>query len=162
MLNTDLAQWKNNCKNITMKSRFVNEIGNLMFQCDKTNFKIINNEYYISIIYKNIIFDIILSNEYPFKIPLSVVINGRDYKKILAVNEPRVNEYLKKHYHTSCLCCTSIMCPDNWIPMYNISHIINDIMNNIKIKHHIFLYMLCDSIKIKYRCYFLNIEEYLF
>ena len=161
-LNTDLSLWRNNCKNPSMKSRIISEIGNMMYQCDNINLKIINDEYNISIKYKNKIFDIILSNDYPFKIPLSVIVNGRDYRQILSTNEPKINEYLKKYYYIGCLCCFSIMCPDNWMPTYNISHVINDMMKNIRIKRELLLYILCDNIKIKYRCYFLNIEEYLF
>ena len=133
-LNTDLSLWRNNCKNPSMKSRIISEIGNMMYQCDNINLKIINDEYNISIKYKNKIFDIILSNDYPFKIPLSVIVNGRDYRQILSTNEPKINEYLKKYYYIGFLCCFSIMCPYNLMPKYNISHVINDMMKNIRIK----------------------------
>ena len=126
MLNTDLIYWKNDKKTNCTKNRIINEIGNLIFQCETVNFKFINNEYNISIFYNNHYYDITVPQDYPFKIPEKLYINGTHYKKLLSTTEPKINECLKKYYHIDCLCCSSIMCPAHWSPTFNISKIINN------------------------------------
>lgn len=158
MLNTNLTCWKNGGLN----TRIVNEMGNLMFQCNSVKFKIIDNEYIFNIEYNNNNYNILLHKDYPFKSPNRIFFNGIDYKQILSIRELRISNYLKKYYGLDCLCCSSIICINNWIPTSNISHIINDINNTRRIKKEILLRMLCDTIKIKYNCEFLNIVEYLF
>jgi hypothetical protein len=158
MLNNNIIYWK---VNGGMRGRIVNEIGNLMFQCDSVKFEIINDEYCINIINNNNKYRVILSKDYPFRIPISVEINNKNYKSILCMNEPKINNYLIKLYGKQCLCCSSLMCADNWIPTFNISYIINEINNTLKIKKEIFLNILCDTIKVKYNLEFLNIIDYL-
>ena len=158
MLNSNLIYWKNNGTN----SRIVSEIGNLIFQCESVKIEIINDKYNIFIKHNNNNYHMILLKSYPFEIPQFVFFNNINYKKILLMNEPRINNYFKKYYGRDCFCCFSIFCKYNWKPTNNISDIINEINNTIKIKKEILLYILCDTIKNKYNCEFLYIIEYLF
>ena len=158
MLNCDLVYWKNKS---SLNSRIVNEMGNLMFQCESVSFKIIDEDYHI-IIKNNNYYEIILSKEYPFKIPKNLFVNKINYRDILKITEPKIKKYLLKYYGLGCLCCSSLMCANNWMPTNYLCHIINDINSMMRIKREIYLYILCDSIKYKYNCEYLNIEEYLF
>ena len=157
MLKTDLS-----CKT-GKNSRIINEIGNLMYQVDNVNVVNINLNYIITITKFNYRIVITLPREYPFKMPSSVYVNGINYKTMLIMSEKRINEYLVKYYGHECLCCSSIMCPNNWTPMTNTAFIINEIFNTIQIKKEILLRILLNTIKLKYKCEFLiMIEEYLF
>ena len=158
MLNTDTVYWKKN----SIRTRIMNEIGNLIFQCKSVKTEFNNENIKLFIESNNNFYKIILSNDYPFKMPIKLYINDISYKKYLYTNDIKIKEYLKKYYGLECFCCSSLMCANNWTPIHNISKIINDIDNTIRINNEIILYILCDEIKDKYRCYFLNIVEYLF
>lgn len=70
---------------------------------------------------KNLI-HIHLLNEYPFICP-NVYFNGVPYKRLLQQLST------KNNMSSMCLCCKSILCPDNWKPGYKISNIIDEIFN---------------------------------
>jgi hypothetical protein len=158
MLNTDTVYWKKN----TIRMRVVNEIGNLIFQCKSVKVETNSDEYTLFIENNNNFYKITLSENYPFKIPIDLYINDIPYKKYLYITDIKIKEYLKLYYGLECLCCSSIMCANNWTPVHNISKILNDIDNTIRIYNEIILRIVCDEIKNKYKCYFLNIVEYLF
>jgi hypothetical protein len=70
--------------------------------------------------YKQIKF--IIPCDYPFKIPF-LYVKGNKYIQMLNNATYLLNK-------KECLCCISILCPNNWSPIHNIKDIINE-YNNI-------------------------------
>jgi len=120
----------------------------------------INNRY-ITIITPNrnkLVFT--LSEYYPFKPPKELKINNIDYLYLLRNMPHRINylyynpndiyfqEKSKSQYYSkpSCLCCSTLLCPDNWSPLYTIYHIINDINNHNNIKRYIMYKLILKEI----------------
>ena len=63
-----------------------------------------------------------LFNDYPFICP-DVYLNGKPYRKLLE----KIS--IKNNISSKCLCCKTILCPNNWKPGYKISNIIDEIFN---------------------------------
>lgn len=87
--------------------------------------------------------EITITNLYPFS-PPKIKINNQSYHYFLQSNN------LKKINLKKCLCCSSIVCPNNWTPSYGIIHIINEIYNNIYIKKTIVEILHLKKIENKY------------
>jgi hypothetical protein len=114
--------------------------------------------------YKNIHIEIVtpnlnrltmtLSQDYPFKPPRFLKINGRDYRYNLKHMPKRV-EYLYNHpddmYYEefakstrqpsclccTCLCCKSILCSDNWSPAIMFHNILKEVEEHNLLKRQI-------------------------
>tara|TARA_B100000524_G_scaffold319927_1_gene200117 strand:- start:102 stop:626 length:525 start_codon:yes stop_codon:yes gene_type:complete len=99
--------------------------------------------------------EILISNLYPFE-PPKVKINNKTYHFLLQSNN------LKKINYEKCLCCSSIICPDNWVPSYGIIHIINEIYQNIYKKKCIVEILHLEKLEKKYLKFNSNIKNYLF
>jgi len=156
-LNTDLS-----IKPKGINARIVNEFGNLLHQCDSINYKHQNNGLYVTVKINQNSYCLNLSRDYPFKMPTNISYNGLDYYKLLITHSDEAKDCLKRFYYRDCLCCSSMICNSNWMPTINICHIINEINNVVKIKKEIMIRMLCNRIRIKYTCYFAELEKYLF
>uniref|UniRef100_A0A6C0HYX8 Uncharacterized protein n=1 Tax=viral metagenome TaxID=1070528 RepID=A0A6C0HYX8_9ZZZZ len=97
-----------------------------------------------------------LLQDYPFKPPRFLKINGRDYRFILKkmpkriyylYNNPQDMYYeesveMKKsvsclNCNTTCLCCDSLLCGDNWSPAIMLFHILKEIEDHNLIKRKI-------------------------
>ena len=93
----------------------------------------------------------VLGNDYPFKSPISLTCNGINYRYKLK-NMPRKIEYL--YYHPSniyfqenfkkihfskpnCLCCSTLLCGENWSPIFTIPDILIEIQKHNQLKLHI-------------------------
>jgi hypothetical protein len=123
--------------------------------------KIYNN---IDIIDNKITIDnktIILTKYYPFECP-KVYINEKIYNTFLLTSNIQINNILQTYFNINCLCCSSILCHNNWIAKYGIHNILNEIsfVNNIKkdIKYIIFLKKIVEKYNIsiyKYILYYL-------
>jgi ubiquitin-protein ligase len=110
------------------------------------------NTTYIEIItpnYNRLIFK--LPNNYPFKPPLSLECNGNNYRYSIN-NMPTRIKYLynnpgdiyfenklinNKFSNIKCLCCTSLLCSDNWSPAYTLYNILDEITKHNDLKRHI-------------------------
>ena len=95
-----------------------------------------------------------LLQDYPFKPPRYLKINGRDYMYNMKRMPPRIN-YLYNHpddmyynenakmknsaicLNCTCLCCHSILCGDNWSPAVMLFHILKEIEGHNLIKRKI-------------------------
>ena len=71
---------------------------------------------------KKCLIHIRLLNEYPFKCPI-VYLNGIHYDRFLK------QASIKHNITSMCLCCKSILCPDNWKPGYKLTNVIDEIFN---------------------------------
>jgi ubiquitin-protein ligase len=83
----------------------------------------------IFLLYKNKLYkiDLIIPYEYPFKAP-KVFIKKKNYINLLV----NLSKIMYKDNKT-CLCCSSLICSNNWNPQKNIINIINEIKINLDI-----------------------------
>ena len=83
---------------------------------------------------KYIVVKIIYENEYPF-FPPNIYVNNYRYTILLKKNIRKVFEEIYDKYH--CLCCTSILCRENWGPTLDTKNIITEVVKNILIKNRL-------------------------
>jgi hypothetical protein len=69
---------------------------------------------------------------YPFKPPIVKIFNLYDYISLLKLDPTQLNE-LDVNI-SSCLCCSSILCKNNWNLQKNLGDIFNEIQKNLSIK----------------------------
>ena len=103
-----------------------------------------------------------IPNDYPFKPPQSILLNGQNYRYRLKNMPSRISELYYHPYkmylgditisnmkRPECICCNTILCPDNWSPVVSIYHILSEITKHNKlkssIKYKLFLKELFDS-----------------
>ena len=65
---------------------------------------------------------------YPFRAP-TVKIGIYDYKELL-----KVNNISLKYLNIRCLCCSTLLCGNNWSPHKTIYDILIEVKNNLEIK----------------------------
>ena len=96
----------------------------------------------------------VMPDTYPFK-PPKVEINNKDYHRLLQSNNIRK---IKKTY---CLCCSSLICQENWGPFFGIINIINEIYQNIYNKKNIIIILHLPKIEKKFLGFSLDIQKYI-
>lgn len=96
------------------------------------------------------------SDMYPFK-PPSITINGHNYMRLLQITE----QWKLKYINTRCLCCSSLLCIDNWSPHKNISDILTEVSNNLNLKLKFNEIRHVKKIKYKYLNQDIPIEDFL-
>jgi ubiquitin-protein ligase len=112
----------------------------------------INKNKYINVITPNHnLFVFAIPNDYPFKPPVSLTINGENYRFLLK-NMPRRIQYLYDHpndlYYQegtkiahfnkpSCLCCSTLLCGDNWTPVCTLYSVLNEVKGHNELKRQI-------------------------
>lgn len=109
--------------------RLNNEIENVMKYYTENG----NPDFEIDVKYKLSTIEVSLPNEikimlpknYPFH-PPQVFIQNKDYKYSLQCNSKRISNKLKQQ-NTDCLCCSTILCDNNWSPAFTIINIMNEI-----------------------------------
>lgn len=101
-----------------------------------------------------------LHYDFPFKPPQNLNLNGQNYRYSLK-NMPKRIYYL--YYHPEqmyfqekkesinyskiqCICCSSLLCPDNWSPVYMIYHILNEIKVHNALKRNIMYKLMLKNI----------------
>ena len=157
ILNVDL---NNKAKGVP--NRINSEINNVFNQSDFVSTERKETSILVKVIREKNIYNFQLQQDYPFKPPINIKYNGRDYKKSLFNYSIKVQKALKKNYYMDCFCCNTILCGNNWTPACNISHIINEMDKITKIQKEIIIIILCDEIRDKYNCCFAELEKYLF
>jgi len=99
--------------------------------------------------------DFTIPSSYPFKPPLSLHLNGKNYRYLMKKIPPRI-EYLYTHpsqfyqdeINTNiptcyeCLCCKSLLCADNWSPIHSLHHILFEIHKHNDLKRGIMYKLL--------------------
>jgi ubiquitin-protein ligase len=111
-----------------------------------------NKNKYLEVItpnYNRLIFTI--PNDFPFKPPLGLTINGQNYRLLLK-NMPKRIYYLYEHpndvYYQegakishykkpNCLCCSTLLCADNWTPVCKLYNVLNEIKGHNELKRQI-------------------------
>ena len=156
-MNTDLG-----IKAKGISNRINNEIANLFNQSDFVLSERKVNAISIKVIKDKNTYELDLEKDYPFKPPVNIKYNGKDYKRSLHNYSEKAQKILKHDYFMECLCCNTVLCGGNWTPACNICHIINEMDKIKKIQKKIIIKILCDEIRVKYLCYFAEFEKYLF
>ena len=64
------------------------------------------------------------SPNYPFS-PPALNINGKDYIHLLSFSFPDLHDYLEKN-NSSCLCCSTLLCSNNWKPAIKLMNVMNE------------------------------------
>ena len=144
------------------KTRLLQEIGTLFFQCDSVFLKKTPTRDIIHAVIGKNIFKFELCKSYPFRPPVNVFINGVHYNIIKKKMQPKGVAYLQKYKGTECVCCSSTLCANNWTPAIRIPYIINEIQDNLIIIKKIEMHLVCDELRKKYQCNFAEFEKYLF
>jgi hypothetical protein len=75
------------------------------------------------------IYKFVIKQFYPFR-PPDVYYKNLSYENIYKVSSQRVQKYLTLLTNKDCLCCTSILCSNNWYVTLNFFDIIKEINNN--------------------------------
>jgi hypothetical protein len=109
----------------------------------------------------NPIYKFIIKKYYPFTAP-EVYYKNVTYENVYKMSSQREINHLKILTNLECLCCSSILCSNNWNITLNFIDIINEINNYKKIKRNIFIKILADKIKNKYLINDINLDCYLF
>ena len=145
-------------------TRIINELGTLYVQCNNIKIEKQQSNNIITLSFNGHTYHIELCPSFPFKTPEKIMVDGVDYSRILVASDPRMKPYLKNYTGTDCMCCSSLVCPDNWTPATRITSIINEVEFNIHLKYNILFHILCDEIRAKHKLSsdFAAFEEYLF
>lgn len=100
---------------------------------ESTGYNTVHFTIHIKPIVKNVKVCLKYSSEYPFT-PPDMYINGNRYLLLLKTNKFN-KDILKKIYKNNCcLCCTTIMCRNNWAPTLNFKNILDEIVKNLILK----------------------------
>ena len=143
-----------------MKRRIEKEIQELRIIYNNIDIKEINNNKEIIINNKKII----LSKYYPFEMPI-FHINNIDYNEYLYINNHKINEILKKYFNITCLCCSSLLCKNNWHPRNTIQDLFKELDNTNYIKTNVKNMIFLEILSKKYNIInivFNDIKNYLF
>ena len=121
-LKDNLIGWNQNMKWKRL-GREINQIKNkynirLTLTDDKKNF-------YINFIKFNI--QIYVFKDYPFKTP-TMYIGKTNYINTLSISDKNILSEINKKLEKKikCLCCSTILCPNNWFPSNNILNIVDE------------------------------------
>lgn len=88
--------------------------------------------------------NILLPKHYPFH-PPQVFIKNIDYKRSLQCQSKKITHHLKRR-NIQCLCCSTILCDDNWSPTFTIIKIIYEINKTKNIKKRIGYELVLDEV----------------
>lgn len=139
------------------KIRFIDMIEHTVyFMLIKNKNNIINQTEKGNII---ITFEMKDSN-YPFGCPKKTLINGNNYFEYL---RPNSNTYdiLQHFIGTKCLCCSTLMCKNNWGPQKKLKDILQEIINNLNLKQRVIEYIHARKIRSKFLIDDIPIFEYI-
>jgi len=143
-------------------NRINSEINNVFNQSDFVSMERNETSILVKVVREKNVYEFELQKDYPFKAPINIKYNNREYRKSLYNYSVKVHKILKKRYFMDCFCCNTILSGYNWTPACNISHIINEINKITKIQKEIIIIILCDEIRYKNNCCFAEFEKYLF
>ena len=141
----------------SFKRRITNEVTELSKKCQYLNLEHTtgnqnNFTFTVTVVLEDggDLYQFVLTNEYPFRPPATVTVNHVNMKKYLQVNSPKTLNELREFYNIRCLCCTSILCYNNWSPSYNLLRFISEFDIIKKMRRCIIYRILIQKISYKY------------
>jgi len=96
---------------------------------------------------------------YPFKPPSIKIFNNIDYINLLRIS-PTQLENLGVN-NTSCLCCSSLTCKNNWSVQHNLSNIFQEIKHNLLLKSRLIDRIMAQKVLDQKIGFFLPLMEFL-
>ena len=105
----------------------------------------------------NVIFD--KNCYYPFRPPTIKLFNDVDYISCLKLSPTRLKELGINN--TSCLCCSSLTCKNNWSVQHNLSCIFQEIKNNLCLKIRLIDRIMAQKILDQKIGFFLPLVDFL-
>ena len=126
-------------------------------QNDNSFYFLIKGDLY----FKDIIVDLNFEEScYPFRPPKKIMVNYYDYFEMLRPS-PLIQDVLKNLAGIRCLCCSTLLCPNNWTVMKNISNIFQEIKGNLILKRRAIEYILTKKIIDQKFGFYIPILEYI-
>ena len=135
-----------NLNNKILYKKIYKETPEIMNNYGNYSMQYIREQKYIKlkVNYKNLLIEINFIGFFPFQKP-DVLINNKYYNNILIFNDQFFINYLKK-LNINCLCCESILCTNNWSPMFGIINILDEIKKNHTLINNIIKLKYLDKI----------------
>lgn len=88
---------------------------------------------YVSFYYNNLHIKFIFPLHYPFSCPKEIFIDGRLYDhNLLYFYSKKMEIFMKTHFKTDCMICSSYLCPNNWLPTLGIIETIDQYIERRK------------------------------
>lgn len=100
------------------------------------------------------------NSNFPFGPPKNINVNTLNYSELIRFNSNSYND-LERISGQKCLCCSSILCPNNWTTQKSMKDIVSEVIENIKLKQRIVEIIHGKKIVDKYFGFYLPIIEYL-
>lgn len=82
-------------------------------------------KYNINFLFDNSVFLFVIDDTFPFHNP-KLYINHINYFDILKVHDEQSRTIIKNDYDMDCLCCSTILCYNNWSPAIKLDFIIDE------------------------------------
>ena len=127
----------------------------------------INEDYYFTILPRSMYInnEILITinftgSNYPFGPPKKILVNGIDYRTILTPNSI-IQDFMSKFTNVRCLCCSTLMCKNNWNPRKTIKDLLEEIVKTLSIRRRTVEYIFAKKITQKYFGFYLPIEEFI-
>tara|TARA_B100000123_G_scaffold240326_1_gene193453 strand:- start:105 stop:572 length:468 start_codon:yes stop_codon:yes gene_type:complete len=135
-----------NLNNKILYKKIYKETPEIMNNYGNYSMQYIREQKYIKlkVNYKNLLIEINFIGFFPFQKP-DVLINNKYYNNILIFNDQFFINHLKK-LNINCLCCESILCTNNWSPMFGIINILDEIKKNHTLINNIIKLKYLDKI----------------
>lgn len=153
--------------NATNIKRIKKEYDNLTKDFNVTNLSIQNVEnktiktIKITFSVNKNFYEVEYTSSYPFRIP-QVTFNHKPKGDFYNLCSERFYNTLLKLYNWECMCCHSILCPNNWMVGHQISHIVREFQEYKQMKMNIAYKILADKIKDKYLIDDIDLDCWLF
>jgi len=150
-----------------IKNRILYDIKELLNREEMTNLNIenLNDQIHLSInekiMNKKVTYKFIITKDYPFKPPI-VYYNAKSFIELTKISNLKSFDIMKKIHPHYCLCCCLITCQTNWLPIYNMSNVINEIKKYRQYRQDIVIKILLDKIKFKYLIEDIDLDSWFF
>ena len=111
----------------------------------------------------NTLYQLNITKEYPFHAPSTLKINYKDYRfNYLKIHSEKTLKELKEFMEFDCLCCSSILCPENWSPAVRLVKIIDEVKEIRNCRMIIIHRLIAKKIIDRYLISDINLYQWLF
>lgn len=158
---------------LTLKKRLVREISSMIDQkfctLNDVDIEMTNNTNLTGEKYRIKMYDTSRKNYYEFCVPSSypfhppkLILNHKSYFHYLKIVNPYFQKELHAYKSKNCLCCSSILCNDNWSAFMSLKTIVEEVNEFTDICRQITHVAIVNAIKRKYLLTDINILEWLY
>jgi len=145
-----------------LRRRIENEYKNMRNNCDEFIIECTDvGDIFISFKKESNNFSFKIPSNYPFH-PPKLNINGIFSTQFFDLKTNRFRKVLKYVSGLDCLCCSSYLCGNNWVPSLKMEHVIKQIEEYKIYKYLIFIKLILGNIKEKYLNRYIDLDSWLF